>query len=55
MASERPEYYRARADEERASAASAPTPAIAGVHDDLAAMYDRMAREAERELAPEPA
>ena len=51
MASERPEYYRARASEERASAASAPTPVIARVHDDLAAMYDRMAREAEREPA----
>ena len=55
MASERPEYYRARVAEERASAASAPTPAIARVHDDLAAMYDRMAREAQRERTPEPA
>lgn len=52
MASERPEYYRARAAEERASAASAPTPAIARVHADLAAMYDRMGQEAGRELAP---
>ena len=52
MASERPEYYRARAAEERASAASAPTPALARVHVDLAAMYDRMARQAERELEP---
>jgi hypothetical protein len=50
MASERPEYYRARAAEER-DAASAPTPALARVHDALAAMYDRMAKEAERELA----
>ena len=54
MASETREYYLARATEERASAASAPTPAIARVHDDLATMYDRMAREvAARE--PEPA
>jgi hypothetical protein len=53
MSSERPEYYVARAAEERAAAACAPTPALARVHDDLAAMYDRMAREAERE--PEPA
>ena len=52
MASERPEYYRARAVEERNAAASAPNPALARVHDDLAAMYDRMAKEAERELAP---
>jgi hypothetical protein len=51
MASERPEYYRTRAAEERASAANAPTPAIGRVHDDLAAMYDRQAKEAERELA----
>jgi len=51
MASEQPDYYRARAAEERSAAASAPTPSLARVHDDLAAMYDRMAREAERELA----
>ncbi|HET9337258.1 MAG TPA: hypothetical protein VFO12_12720 [Sphingomicrobium sp.] len=50
MASERPEYYRARAAEERAAAASAPTAAIARTHNDLAVMYDRMAKEAEREL-----
>ena len=52
MSSERPEYYRSRAAEERASAASAPTSAIARTHNDLAAMYDRMAKEAERELEP---
>ena len=53
MSAERPEYYRSRAREERDAAASAPTAAIARTHADLAAMYDRMAREAERE--PEPA
>ena len=47
MASERPEYYRARAAEERDAAASAPAAALARVHDDLAAMYDRMARESQ--------
>jgi hypothetical protein len=52
MASEQPEYYRARAAEERNAAASAPTPSLARVHDDLAAMCDRQAREAERELEP---
>jgi len=52
MASERPEYYRARAAEERSAATHAPTPALARVHDDLAAMYDRQAKEAERELEP---
>jgi len=46
MASEQPDYYRARAAEERNAAASAPTPALARVHDDLAAMYDRMASQA---------
>jgi hypothetical protein len=51
MASERPEYYRARAAEERSAAAGAPTRSIFRFHDDLAAMYDRMAREAEREPA----
>ena len=51
MSSERPEYYLARAAEERAAAASAPTPALARVHDDLAAMYERQAREAERARA----
>ena len=49
MASEQREYYLARAAEERDSAARAPTAALARVHDDLAAMYGRMAREAERE------
>ena len=51
MASEQREYYLARAAEERASAASAPNRNIARVHDDLAAMYNRMAREAAREPA----
>jgi hypothetical protein len=51
VASERPEYYRARSEEERDAAAIAPTPAIARVHDDLAVMYDQMAKEAERDLA----
>lgn len=46
MASERPEYYRARAAEERSAAARAPNPTLARVHDDLAAMYDRMASQA---------
>jgi hypothetical protein len=59
MASERPQYYLARATEERAAAASAPTPAIARTHSNLAAMYERQAREAERarefQLEPEPA
>ena len=48
MASERPEYYRARAAEERDAAACAPTPAIARTHNDLAAMYERQARDEER-------
>ena len=52
MASERPEYYRDRAAEERSAAAHAPNAGLARTHTDLAAMYDRMAREAERELAP---
>ena len=53
MSSERPEYYRNRATEERDAAVSAPNLAIARTHNDLAAMYDRMAKDAER--APEPA
>ncbi|HKY81719.1 MAG TPA: hypothetical protein VJM09_09645 [Sphingobium sp.] len=51
MASERPEYYLARAAEERKAAASAPNAGLARVHRDLAMMYDRMAKEAEQELA----
>ncbi len=51
MPAERPEYYRSRAAEERNAAVNAPNPAIARTHNDLAAMYDRMAREAEREPA----
>ena len=53
MASETREYFLGRAAEERDAAASAPNPGLARVHDDLAAMYDRMAKEAARE--PEPA
>ena len=51
MASETREYYQARAAEERAAAGRAPNTSLARVHGDLAAMYDRMAREAEREPA----
>lgn len=51
MASERPEYYRGRAAEERLAAADAPTPSLARVHEDLAAMYERKAREEERKRA----
>jgi hypothetical protein len=49
MASEQREYFLARAAEERDAAASAPNAAIARTHRDLATMYDRMAKEAERE------
>jgi hypothetical protein len=38
----------ARAAEERAAAADAPNPSLAKVHEELAAMYERQAREAER-------
>ena len=50
MASEKPAYYLARAAEERDAAANAPTASLARVHEELAAMYDRKAREAERAL-----
>lgn len=53
MASQGREYFLARAAEERDAAASAPKPSLARVHEDLATMYDRLAKEAERE--PEPA
>ena len=53
MASRPPAYYLARAAEERAAAAGAPTPAIARVHEDLAAMYERQAKAAERIVEPE--
>lgn len=55
MASDQREYYRSRAAEERDAAASAPNPTLARVHEDLAAMYDRMAKAEERELALEAA
>lgn len=55
MPTEQPEYYRSRAAEERNAASRAPNAGIARVHDDLAAMYDRMAKEAEREREPEAA
>lgn len=50
MASEKPAYYLDRAREEREAAASAPTPALASVHEELASMYERKAREEERKL-----
>ena len=53
MASEQPEYYLARAAEERDAASRAPTAGIFRFHDELATMYDRMAREAEQLLEPE--
>ena len=53
MSSERPEYYRSRAAEERDAASRAPTAALVRVHEDLAAMYDQMAKFAERERVPE--
>ena len=52
MSSEHPDYYRSRAAEERDAAASAPNAGIARVHEELATMYDRMAKEAEREAEP---
>ena len=55
MPSERPEYYRNRAAEERNAASRAPSASIARFHDELATMYDRMAKDAERELEPEAA
>ena len=55
MPAQQPEYYRSRAAEERNAASRAPNAAIARTHADLAAMYDRMAKDAERELEPEAA
>lgn len=52
MHAERPEYYRSRAAEERNAASRAPNPGIARFHDELATMYDRMAKDAEREREP---
>ncbi len=52
MASEQREYYLARAAEERSAAARAPNSSLARVHDDLAAMYGRMAKYAARETEP---
>ena len=51
MASHKPAYYLDRAAEEREAAAVAPTSALAKVHQELAAMYERKAREEERKLA----
>jgi hypothetical protein len=51
MASETREYYLARAAEERSAAARAPNASLVRVHQDLAAMYERMAKYAAREPA----
>lgn len=52
MSSEPPKYYRARAAEERDAAARAPNRSIFSFHEEMAAMYERMAKDAERELEP---
>ena len=44
------DYYRARAAEERNFASRAPNASIFRFHDEMAAMYGRKAREAERAL-----
>jgi len=49
MASETREYYLARAAEERNAASHAPTASIFRFHDEMATMYDRMAKEAASE------
>ena len=49
MASESREYYRSRAAEERNAASLAPTASIFRFHDEMATMYERMAKEAERQ------
>jgi hypothetical protein len=53
MATEGPRYYRDRAAEERSAADSAPNRGIFRFHDEMAAMYERKAREAERSPEPE--
>ena len=51
MAAETGEYYRSRAAEERDAAANAPSRSIFRFHDEMASMYERQAREAEKEAA----
>ena len=52
MSADQREYYRARAIEERNAASLAPNASIFRFHDEMATMYDRKAKEAERELEP---
>ena len=42
------EYFRSRADIERALAAKAPNPVVAEVHLELAERYEKMIREGDR-------
>jgi len=44
MAFDQLDYCLARAAEERGAAASAPSPALARTHEELAAMYERQAK-----------
>ena len=52
MSSQKPDYYRARAAEERKAAAKAREPNVAGLHQQMAEMYDAMVEEMGKQLPP---
>jgi hypothetical protein len=52
MSSQTPDYYRARATEERRAAAKAKEANVAGLHQQMAEMYDAMVEELGKQLPP---
>lgn len=52
MPAEKREFYRARAEAERDAASLATEPNVAGLHEEIAHMYDAMVRELDREFPP---
>lgn len=48
MSSPQQDYYRARAFEEREAAARSTEPNVAGLHEQMARMYESLARELDR-------
>lgn len=52
MPAQKREFYRARAEAERDAASLASEPNVAGLHEEIAQMYDAMVKELDREFPP---
>lgn len=52
MPAQKREFYRARAEAERDAASLESEPNVAGMHEEIAQMYDDMAKDLDREFPP---